>query len=718
MRIRRILFAMPLIIGAAFLVAFLVARGNFNKKINQLTVSSIGDAEKLNPILLTDSASSFIAGLVFNGLVKYDENQKNIIGELARRWTITQKTLVHLDPASGLSSAEAVERLKASLGKDGLTSYKVTSIEPSGPKALTITLTTAGTAIEKALKAALPSGAIEPISLVTVHVDTKASLSGGVKLSSRLLASRLKKSFKEKPLKAGRLLEADPEHSSRLVLKVLNPAGPAVKRTERLIGSLTKEAGRPADKPVGAVISQEKLLADHRPTITFHLRGGVRWHDGEPFGAEDVKFTYDKIMDEKTQTVRRPNFELVRSVEVLDPLTVRVTYKRPYAPSLDTWGVEIIPKHILEKVPDINTASFNRRPVGTGPFKFHSWDSDEKITVVANDDYWEGRPQLDRLAFRIIPEVALKELEFMTNQVDQDNAQPFQYSRYVADKNFRVFRRLSNGYTYIGWNLTNPLFKDRRVRRALTHAINREEIIKYILYDLGVIATGPFPPQMWYANNDIKPLAYDPALAKRLLAEAGWKDTDGDGILEKDGRPFQFRLITNHGNNVRQNVSVLVQRQLREVGIEVEILMYEWSVFISRKISPRDFEACVLGWSLSLDPDIYEIWHSSQVKKGFNFVGYANPKVDRLIEEGRTEYDRATRARIYREIHRLINEDQPYTFLFVGESTPALHKGAFKLMETTPGGREVLKPITMPKGGLFYHLIEWIRVSGPTLSPT
>ena len=253
---------------------------------------------------------------------------------------------------------------------------------------------------------------------------------------------------------------------------------------------------------------------------------------------------------------------------------------------------------------------------------------------------------------------------------------------------------------------------------ALTHAINRDVIIKYILYDLGVIATGPFPPQMWYANNDIKPLAYDPALSKRLLAEAGWKDTDGDGILEKDGRRFQFRLITNHGNNVRQNVAVLVQRQLREVGIEVEILMYEWSVFISRKINPRDFEACVLGWSLSLDPDIYEIWHSSQVKKGFNFVGYVNPKVDRLIEEGRTEYDRATRVRIYREIHRLINEDQPYTFLFVGEGTPALHKGAFKLMETTPGGREVLKPITMPKGGLFYHLIEWIRVSGPTLSPT
>ena len=149
----------------------------------------------------------------------------------------------------------------------------------------------------------------------------------------------------------------------------------------------------------------------------------------------------------------------------------------------------------------------------------------------------------------------------------------------------------------------------------------------------------------------------------------------------------------------------------------MEILLYEWSVFISRKIIPRDYEACVLGWSLGLDPDIYEIWHSSQVERGFNFVGYANPAVDRLIEEGRTEYDREVRRRIYREIHRLIHEDQPYTFLFVGEATPALHREAFKLVVRGPDGRESLQPITMPKAGLFYHIVRWMRVGGAVLSP-
>ncbi|MCH7767498.1 MAG: peptide-binding protein [Nitrospinae bacterium] len=718
MRIRRILFALPILVGASFLLAFLVARGNFDRRINQLVVSSIGDAEKLNPILLTDASSSFIAGLVFNGLVKYDETQKHLIGELAHHWTVTQKTFVYLDPSAGLTSTDAAERLGAHLGREGRATYKVEGIEPIGPTSLVVHLATAGKAIEKPLLAALPSGAVAPITLVTVRLDTRAALPDGAPLSSNILGSRLKKSLEEKPLRAGRLLELDPEHSGRLILKVLGPAELTVERVEGLIATLTKDAGRPPDKPVGSVINREVLVADHRPSITFFLRDGVRWHDGAPFSAEDVKFTYEKLMDERTQTVRRPNFELVSSVEVIDPLTVRVTYKRPYAPSLEAWGIGIIPKHLLADDPDINTASFNRRPIGTGAFKFYEWVSDEQITVVANEDYWEGRPLLDRIAFRIIPEAALKELEFMTSEVDQDNPQPHQYARIAADERFRVFRRVGNGYTYIGWNLTNPLFADRKVRRALTHAINREEIIEYILHGLGVIATGPFPPQMWYANNDIRPLAYDPALAKRLLAEAGWRDTDGDGILDKDGRPFRFRLITNNGNVARQNVTVLVQRQLREVGIDVEILLYEWSVFISRKINPRDFEACVLGWSLGLDPDIYEIWHSSQGEKGFNFVGYDNPAVDRLIEEGRTEYDQATRTRIYRKIHRLIHEDQPYTFLFVGEGTPALHRGAFKLLETAPDGRELLRPIDMPKAGLFYHLIRWMRTTGPVLTPS
>jgi peptide/nickel transport system substrate-binding protein len=376
----------------------------------------------------------------------------------------------------------------------------------------------------------------------------------------------------------------------------------------------------------------------------------------------------------------------------------------------------IIPKHILENQ-DINTASFNRHPIGTGPFKFKEWLSDQKITVVANKDYFRGPPHLDQITMRIIPESSLREMEFMVESIDYYGVEAHQYGRFIVDADFRVYMTPANGYTYIGWNMKVPLFQDKRVRRALTYAINRREIVDYLLYGLGRIATGPYPHHMWYYNHDVKPLEYDPEKAKELLKEAGWEDADGDGFLDKDGKRFRFTLITNNGNTLRKNATELVQRQLKEIGIEVEIALYEWSVFISNKINPRDYEACVLGWSLSLDPDIYELWHSSQAEKGFNFVFYSNPEVDRLIEAGRSEYDREKRKEIYHKIHSLIAEDQPYTFLFVPESTPALHKGAFKIRTADASGKAVLEDIKMTKYGLTYFLEKWVRVKAHSLQP-
>jgi peptide/nickel transport system substrate-binding protein len=262
------------------------------------------------------------------------------------------------------------------------------------------------------------------------------------------------------------------------------------------------------------------------------------------------------------------------------------------------------------------------------------------------------------------------------------------------------------GYTYVGYNLKNPLFQDKRVRRALTHAINREEIVRYVLYDLGMVATGPFPNQLWYWNPRVKPIPYDRQKARELLAEAGWKDTHGDGILERDGRPFRFTLITNSGNDIRRDVAVLVQRQLREIGIDVTIELYEWSVFLNDFIDVKHFDACILGWSLSVDPDAYEIWHSSQIDKGFNFVSYQNLEVDRLLEEGRREYDHEKRKKIYWRIHELIAEDQPYTFLFVPLSLSALQKRFF-LLEKDTRGKKHLREIQMEKAGLLYDIIKW-----------
>ncbi len=439
--------------------------------------------------------------------------------------------------------------------------------------------------------------------------------------------------------------------------------------------------------------------------ITFHLRKGVLWHDGKEFTAEDVKFTYDKIMDPKTNTVRRSDFELVKKAEVLDPYTFRVTYKQPFSPGLATWGMGIIPKHLLENT-DINTATFNRRPIGTGPFRFVDWVSDEKIAVEANPRYFEGKPGLDGVVYRIIPEAALNEMEILTRGVDYSSIFPYEYRRMSRIPFLKVYSQPSLGYTYIGYNLTNPLFQDRRVRRALTYAINRQEIVQYVLYGLGEVATGPFPNQMWYWNPNVKPIPYNPEKARQLLAEAGWKDKNSDGILVKDGRPFRFTLITNSGNDTRRDVGVLVQRQLHEIGIDVTLELYEWSVFLKDFINAKHFDACILGWSLSVDPDAYEIWHSSQIEKGFNFISYRNPEVDRLWEEGRREYDIEKRKKIYWKIHELIAEDQPYTFLFVPLAISAL-QNKFVLKEKDATGKETFQEIKVEKAGLLYDLVKW-----------
>lgn len=462
---------------------------------------------------------------------------------------------------------------------------------------------------------------------------------------------------------------------------------------------------RNLDGFVGELAESWKLKGGPEPEITFYLRKGVLWHDGRKFTAHDVKFTYDTIMNPKTNTVRRSSYELVKKAEVLDPYTFRVTYKQPYSPSLESWGIGIIPKHLLESV-EINTAPFNRHPIGTGPFRFAQWVTDEKIVLDANPRYFEGKPELNGIIYRIIPETALNEMEILSRQVDYSGIYPFEFRRMKKVPSINVYTQPSLGYTYIGYNLKNPLFRDKRVRLALTYAINREAIVRYVLYGLGMLATGPFPNGLWYWNPHVKTIPYDPQKARQLLAEAGWKRTVGHGWLEREGKPFRFTLITNSGNDTRRDVAVLVQRQLRDIGIDVTLELYEWSVFLKDFIDAKHFDACILGWSLSVDPDAYEVWHSSQIDKGFNFISYQNTEVDRLLEEGRREYDREKRKKIYWRIHELIAEDQPYTFLFVPLSLSALQKRFF-LLEKDTRGKKHLREIQMEKAGLLYDIIKW-----------
>ncbi|MDO8524935.1 MAG: peptide-binding protein [Candidatus Omnitrophota bacterium] len=423
--------------------------------------------------------------------------------------------------------------------------------------------------------------------------------------------------------------------------------------------------------------------------IVFHLRKNVKWHDGAPFTAGDVLFTYHKLIDPKVKTPYSGDFERIRSLEAPDDHTVKVTYKEPFAPALSSWGMWIMPEHVLKDA-DLNNTAFSRSPIGTGPYKFKVWKTGEKIELTANQDYFEGRPFIDRYIYRIIPDDATIFLELQTQGVDLSALSPLQYTRQTENKFFREhynkFRYPGFGYTYMGYNLADPKFQDSRVRQAINCAIDKEEMVRAIFFGLAEVTTGPFMKESWAYNKDVRPAPYDPVKAKELLARAGWKDADGDGWLEKDGKEFEFTVLVNQGNGDRQRSAEMIQNYLKTAGIRMKIRVVEWNTMINEFINKKRFEAVIMGWFLSRDPDNYDIWHSSKTREGeFNFIGYKNEEVDRLLASGRRAFDEAKRAVIYRRIHELIYADQPYTFLYSADILPIVNS-RFRNVESSPIG--------------------------------
>jgi peptide/nickel transport system substrate-binding protein len=415
----------------------------------------------------------------------------------------------------------------------------------------------------------------------------------------------------------------------------------------------------------------------------------VRWHDGKEFTAEDVLFTCRFMIDPRTPTPYSGDFLLVKSAQVVDRYRFRVRYERPFAPALASWAMWVLPKHLLEGK-DVRQSPLNRNPVGTGPYLFRQWRTGEKIELEANPNYFEGQPYIRRILYRIIPDSATLFLELKAGGVDWSGLSPLQYQRQTDTeefrRDFRRYRYLANAYTYLGFNLKDPRFVDRRVRQALAYAIDQQEIIRVVLLGLGEEATGPYKPDTWAYNPRVRRYPYDPEQAKSLLSEAGWRDTNQDGILDKDGQPFHFTILTNQGNEQRKMAAEVIQKRLGQIGIQVEIRIAEWASFINYFIKNRRFESVILGWTTGQDPDLYDIWHSSKtLPDEFNFISYRNPQVDTLIVEGRHTFDKKRRKACYDRIQETLAEDCPYIFLYVPYSLPVIH-ARFKGIHPAPAG--------------------------------
>jgi peptide/nickel transport system substrate-binding protein len=430
-------------------------------------------------------------------------------------------------------------------------------------------------------------------------------------------------------------------------------------------------------------------ISDDNKTITFHLYDNIKWHDGVPFTSHDVDFTYRFMIDNSTPTSYDADFRLVKSLETPDNLTVKVTYGEPFAPALISWGIAMLPKHLLEGQ-EAAKSPLMRSPVGTGPFKFKEWKSGESITLIANDDYFLGRPNIDRMVYRIIPDMNTMFLELLNGTLDLMGLTPVQWTKQTGTAQFKdnydKYTYLSSGYSYIGYNLNNPLFSDKRVRQALTYATPKQEIVDGILFGEGSPATGPYKPgTVWY-NPDVKKYPYDIEKAKALLAEAGWSDTDGDGIIDKDGKPFEFQLMTNQGNSLRIKTAETVQQHWQKLGIKIDIRVLEWAAFINEYIDKQKFDAVILGWNIVQDPDPYDVWHSSKCgPKKLNFICFNNAEADEMIEKGRHEMNPRERKKYYDRFQEILAEEQPYTFLYIPNALVAL-SNRFKNVEAAPAG--------------------------------
>ena len=422
-------------------------------------------------------------------------------------------------------------------------------------------------------------------------------------------------------------------------------------------------------------LAERWVVSSDRLTFRFYLKKGVLWSDGKEFTADDVVYSYRMIKDPKVACAQLKVYYVdIKSCRKIDRYTVEFVYSRPYYLALIfCGGMPIVPKHVFDNGTDFNTHPNNRLPIGTGPFRFHSWSTGKNITLVANERYRGKKPEIRRVVYKFIsePSVALQMLK--KGDLDVMGVREIEWVRQTNSKkfneNFYKLKYYLSSFSYIGWNENRAFFRDTKVRLAMTHLINRKEILDKLLFGLGEVVTGPFYIFGDSYNKKLKPWPYDPARAKQLLKEAGWEDHDGDGILDNDGKKFSFTFTISSGSKFAERLTSILKEDFSKVGIEMDINRYEWAVFLD-KIQSRNFDATSLGWS---DPDFqddpYQIWHSSQIKGGSNYIGFSNREADAIIEKARQEFDVGKRVKMYHRFHEILHNEQPYTFLY---TTPAL----------------------------------------------
>lgn len=430
-----------------------------------------------------------------------------------------------------------------------------------------------------------------------------------------------------------------------------------------------------------------------RRSVTYHLRPW-RWADGVPLTAYDFAASFALFVDPVVASPRRGMLREVETAVALDSTTVRYTFKRPQAEPLARSWHHVLPQHLIGGLDPANVASWplNARPLASGPFQLAAWEHNRSLTLERNPNY-PGQPaNLKRVVFRILPEAGTRLVALETGEVDLvDGINPDSAQRLQAGGGVRVVATSGRRFYFLSWNVRNPIFADALTRQALGYAINRPLMVDTLLKGYGAPAVGPIPPVMWNHNRGMSPVPHDAQRARALLAEAGWTDRDGDGVLERDGHRFEFELIAKQGDPIRENGAVILRSNLAEVGVKVDLRVMEHAAGLAQVRAGRyDAYFGLQNANLFGDPSGYL---RSDATDQFNFGGYANARVDSLLEVATGLLDREEALPVWLQLQEILVDDPPAAYLMYPDN----------LVGVSPRLRNVKPSLLSP----FNNLAEW-----------
>jgi peptide/nickel transport system substrate-binding protein len=419
-----------------------------------------------------------------------------------------------------------------------------------------------------------------------------------------------------------------------------------------------------------ALASSWEMLAD--TGVIVHLRRDVRWHDGRPTSAADVVFTFLRAKDTLTAFPNAEYFAKWKDAEAIDSFNVRFRFEPHADPLVGLALVPIMPRHLLDSIPAgrLAKAAFNKRPIGNGPFRFVEYHANDRWVLEANPDFppeLGGRPYLDRLVWRVIPDGTAQAIEARTRSADLLlTPAATDFATLDAEVALRGIVRTGQQYGFVGWNGLRPPFDDARVRRALSLAIDRKQMVDVMRGGHGTLAIGPVFPGHWAYNERLQPLPFDPDSARALLRMAGISDTGGDSILDlPNGRNFEIDLKYPASSALNRGLAELMQSQLARVGVRVTLRPTDFQVMVADMTSPeRKFDAVLMGWASDFRLNLRDLFHSEARSGPYQFASYANAEVDRILDETAVTVDRTIAKPRWDRLQEIMREEQPWTFLY------------------------------------------------------